>query len=402
LKIAVLGAGLAGVTTAWYLAREGHEVVVIDREAEVAAAASAANTGIIAASRAWPWTGGELGRAMRRAMRRFDPELWLWGMQHLFLRSGGSYRRVLEAKVRLVRYSQPLLHELADAIGFTGLNAGVLYLHRDAEALDEAWTRAERMRGHGFSIERLDRAQLAQREPAIDAARLAGALYASGDEAGDAARLCRELAARCRPLGVSFSLENDILSIEHSNVQVREVVTRKGPVRADAFVCALGVMDRRLREQLGTHVPVYPVTGFSATLPIVRPDGAPRRAAIDESRGVAYAPMGGGLRVTGGAEFAGYARDCTPADLAPLYDTVKQLFPGAVDYAAAGGRACRRPMTPETTPRFGTGRYQNLWFNIGLGHMGFALAAGAARITADLVCGHNPAIDLDGLRIRRH
>ena len=113
VKVVVLGAGLAGVTTAWYLAKEGHEVVVIDREREVAAAASYANTGIIAASRAYPWAGGELGRAMRQAALRFDPELWLWGMQHLFLRTGGSYRRVLEAKVRLVRYSQPLLHELA-------------------------------------------------------------------------------------------------------------------------------------------------------------------------------------------------------------------------------------------------------------------------------------------------
>jgi len=402
LKVAVLGAGLAGVTTAWYLARAGHEVVVIDREAQVAAAASGANTGIIAASRAWPWTGGELGRAMRQAMLRFEPELWLWGMQHLFLRTGGSYRRVLEAKVRLVRYSQPLLRELAGEIGFTGLQSGVLYLYRDAEALDEAALRAERMRDHGFSVERLDRAQLALREPAIDAARLAGALYAAGDEAGDAARFCRELAARCRPLGVSFSLENDILSIETANAQVREVVTRKGSVHADAFVCALGVMDRRLREQLGTHVPVYPVTGFSATLPIVQPERAPRCAAIDESRRVAYAPRGSELRVTGGTQFAGYARGCTPGDVAPLYDTVKQLFPGALDYAAARARVCQRPMTPETTPRFGTGRFHNLWFNIGLGHMGFALAAGAARITADLVCGHNPAIDLQSLRIQRH
>ena len=401
MKIVVLGAGLAGVTTAWYLAREGHEVVVVDREREVAAAASSANTGIVAASRAYPWTGGGLGRAMRQALLRFDPELSLWGMQHLFLRSGGSYRRVLEAKVRLVRFSQPLLHALAGEIGVP-LRSGVLYLYRDAEALDDAWTHAGRMRDLGFSMERVERAQLAQREPALEASRLAGALHAPGDEWGDAARFCRELAARCRTLGVTFSLENEILSIEPQNARVREVTTRNGPMRADAFVCALGVMGRRLREQLGTEVPVYPVTGFSAKLPLVDPARAPRSAAIDESRRVAYAPLAGELRVTGGMEFAGYARECTPSDLAPLYDTIKQLFPGAVDYARARARACRRPMTPETTPRFGTGRYQNLWFNIGLGHMGFTFAAGAGRITADMVCGRNPEIDLSGLRIRRH
>lgn len=397
----VLGAGLAGVTTAWYLAREGHEVVVVDREREVAAAASSSNTGIVAASRAYPWTGGEVGRAMREALLRFDPELWLWCMQHLFLRSGGSYRRVLDAKVRLVRFSQPLLHALAGEIGIP-LRAGVLYLYRHAEALDAAWAHAARMRNIGFAIERVERGQLAEREPAMEASRVAGALLAPGDEWGDAARFCRALAERCKTLGVSFSLENEILSIESANVRVREVATRTGPLRADAFVCALGVMDRRLRAQLGIEVPVYPVTGFSATLPLLDRARAPRSAAIDETRRVAYAPLEGELRVTGGAQFAGYARECTPADLAPIYDTVKQLFPGAVDYARTRVRACRRPMTPETTPRFGTGRYQNLWFNIGLGHMGFALAAGAARITADLVCGRSPEIDLAGLRIRRH
>jgi D-amino-acid dehydrogenase len=117
---------------------------------------------------------------------------------------------------------------------------------------------------------------------------------------------------------------------------------------------------------------------------------------------VALAPQGEQLRVTGGAEFAGYDVSHEPQDFAPLYDSVKQLLPGAVDFSRARVRACQRPMTPETTPRFGTGRYQNLWFNIGLGHMGFAMAAGAGRVTAEMVCGRTPPIDLEGLRIRRH
>jgi D-amino-acid dehydrogenase len=201
---------------------------------------------------------------------------------------------------------------------------------------------------------------------------------------------------------VQFDLENEIVSIEPADARIREIVTRRGRVQADAFVCALGVMDRRLREQLGIHVPVYPVKGYSATVPLARPDGGPRHAMIDESRRVTLAPLGSELRLTGGAELAGYRLDHAPADFARLYDAAKQLFPGALDYARARVRACLRPMTPETTPRFGTGRYQNLWFNIGLGHMGFTMAAGAARITSDLVCGHGVGIDLEGLRIRRH
>lgn len=402
MKVVVLGAGLAGVTTAWYLAKEGHEVVVIDREPEVAAAASYANTGIIAVSRAYPWSAGEIGRTLRASALRFDLELSLWGMQHLLLRTGRSHRRVFDAKVRLVRYSQQELHALAAEIGFTGLKPGVLYLYREAEMLDEAWQRAAAIRNLGIAVERLDRAGISRHEPGIDAARLAGALYAPGDEAGDAAFFCRELAARSRTLGVSFYLENEIQAVEALDVRVREVVTRKGRVRGDAFVCALGVMDRKLREQFGIQVPVYPVTGFSATLPVVQAQAAPRRALIDESRRIALAPLGDQLRVTGGAVFAGYEKSHEPQDFAPLYDTVKQLFPGAVDYARARVRVCQRPMTPETTPRFGTGRFHNLWFNIGLGHMGFAMAAGAGRITADLVCGRNAPIDLEGLRIRRH
>jgi D-amino-acid dehydrogenase len=395
VKVAVMGAGLAGVATAWYLVKHGHQVVIIDREREVAAASSGANTGIIAASRAFPWS------AEMRSALRLEPELWLWGIQHLFLKSGGSYRRVLDAKVRLARYSQQVMRELAAETGFP-LHDGVLYLYREADALDHAWERAAVMRERGFALERLDAAAVARHEPAIDTSRLAGALHAPGDQAGDAALVCRTLAGRLRALGVEFQLENEIIAIEGAGPRVRDVLTRGGPVAADAFVCALGVMGRKLREQLGTHVPVYPVKGFSATVPVVRAGGALRRAAIDESRGVAFAPLDGQLRITGGARFSGYGMEHRPADFAPLYDSAKQLFPGALDYARAQVRACLRPMTPETTPRFGIGRYQNLWFNIGLGHMGFALAAGAARITADLVGGHAPAIDLEGLRIRRH
>jgi D-amino-acid dehydrogenase len=392
-----MGAGLAGVTTAWYLARDGHEVVVIDREPEVAALASYANTGIIAASRAHPWSAGEIGRALR-----FDPELWLWVMQHVVLRSGRSYRRVLDAKVRLVHYSQQMMRALAAEIGYRGFIRGVLYIYRDAEALERAWQRAAPMRARGIELERLDAPGVGALEPGIDAARVTGALYAPDDEAADSAGFARELAARCRTLGVGFDLENEIHAIEPHDVRVREIVTRRGRVRADAFVCALGVMDRKLREQLGTQVPVYPVKGFSATLPVLRTQAAPRHGLIDESRRVALAPLGAEVRVTGGAEFAGYGREHQPQDFAPLYDTLKQLYPGVVDYARARVRACQRPMTPETTPRFGTGRYQNLWFNVGLGHMGFAMAAGAGRITADLVCGRAAAIDLEGLKIRRH
>jgi D-amino-acid dehydrogenase len=397
-----MGAGLAGVTSAWFLAKAGHEVVVLEREACVAAAASGANNGIVAVSRAYPWSAGELGRALRQALRRPDPELWVWGLQHLLLRSGGSYRRVLEAKLRLARYSQQVLHDLQKEAGLAALNPGVLYLYRDARALDAASQRADVMREAGLAVEKLAAQEVAALEPGMDASRLAGALFAPGDEAGDAGQFCRDLEARCRALGVAFRFEEEILAIEPDAQRVRALVTDHGRHAADGFVCALGVMDRKLREQLGTPVPVYPVKGFSATVPLAEGRAAPRHAMIDESRRVAFGPLGGEVRITGGAQFSGYGREHSPQDVSPLYDAVKQLFPGALDYARGSVRACLRPMTPETTPRFGLGGYSNLWFNIGLGHMGFAMAAGAGRITADLLSGAAPAIDLLGLRMRRH
>ena len=397
-----MGAGLAGVTTAWYLARDGHEVVVIDREPEVAAAASDANTGIIAASRAYPWSAGEIGRALRRSALRLDPELSALGHAAPPLRSGGSYRRVLEAKVRLVRYSQQ------DAARAGRRDR----LQRDSGAACSTSTATPRRSTRRGSARRRcastvspssvsSRAQVAQHEPAIDASRLAGALYAPATS-WPTRRSSAASSPRAAARSASASTwRTRSCRSSRLDARIREVVTRAGRVRGDAFVCALGVMDRRLREQLGTHVPVYPVTGYSATVPSAR-NAAPRLAMIDESRGVAFAPLGERAARHRRRRVRRLRHEHEPHDFAPLYDTVKQLFPGAVDYARARVRACQRPMTPETTPRFGTGRYQNLWFNIGLGHMGFAMAAGAGRITADLVCGHGPPIDLEGLRIRRH
>ena len=257
------------------------------------------------------------------------------------------------------------------------------------------------MRSLGFTIEKLQAPAIAALEPALDVSRLAGAVYAPQDEAGDAAHFCRTLAAQCRTRGVSFYLENEILSIEPIDVRIREVVTRRGRVRADAFVCALGVMDHKLREQLGTQVPVYPVKGFSATLPIVDPQRAPKHAAIDETRRVAFAPMGEELRVTGGAQFAGYGREHEPQHFATLFDTLKQLYPGAVDYGRARMRACQRPMTPETRRASAPAATRTCGSTSGLDTWGFDVR-GAARITAELLSGNSAPIDLEGLRIRRH
>lgn len=411
MKIAVLGAGLAGVTTAWFLARDGHEVVVIDREQKVAAAASRANGGIVASSRAFPWSSPQMASTILRALYRndqavrlrfqFDPHFWLWGLRFLASCSEEAFARILARKVRLVRYSQ---QELGRIIGETQLDYGrltngVLYIYRSAAALEKGVKRLALMQGQGFRTRVLEPAEAVRVEPALaaSASRLAGVIHGETDEAGDSARFCDALARRSVPLGVRYRFGCDIRGLETDGARVVAVATSAGRIEADAFVCALGVIEPSLRGAFGVPLPVYPVKGYSLTVPVVNAAAAPGHAGMDESKLIAFCPMQDSLRITGGAEFAGYRMHGAEPDFRRLYEAADELFPGATDYAAASKWVCRRPMTHDSLPRFGAARYANLWFNIGQGHMGWAMAPGSARITADLIAGREPAIMLDGL-----
>lgn len=413
MKIAVLGAGLAGVTTAWFLAKDGHEVVVLDREAEVAAVASRANGGIVASSRAFPWPSPRMQSTILRALFRndqavrlrlqLDPHFWRWGLHFLACCTEQAFARLLERKVRLVRYSQDQLAALVEATGvaYGRLTNGVLYLYRSPQELEAGVKRLALMDGQGFRTRVLDAAQAARVEPALGASRdrLAGAIHAESDEAGDSAAFCRALARLGERQGVAYRMEHAILGIEAAGDRATAVLTSRGRVAADAFVCALGVIEPGLRGAFGVGLPVYPVRGYSLTAALGDAAAAPVHAGIDESRLVAFCPMQGALRLTGGAEFAGYGREGEEREFRRLYDVANELFPGAVRYKGASKWVCQRPMTPDSLPRFGTARYRNLWFNIGQGHMGWAMAPGSGRIVADLVAGRRTAIDLDGLRI---
>jgi len=411
MKVIVMGAGLAGVTSAWFLARAGLEVTVIDREPAVASVASFANAGIVAASRPFPWPGPQMLGIFLKALLRndqalrlrwqADPWFWRWGLRFLANCTARRHAEIFRHKARLVHYSQQVLGQLVEESGveYGRLSNGVLYLYRDEAALDKGWVRTQLVRELGIATERLSPADVARLEPGIAAAHLTGAILAPGDEAGDSAQFCRELAKRCGQIGVVFRLGTEISGLETADGCVKALLAGRERFTADAFVCALGVIEPGLRDQLGADLSIYPVKGFSATGRIVRPDLAPRRAGIDEAKLIAYCPLGERIRVTGGAEFAGYARTSAPEDFARMHRAFEELFPGAADFSDAARWVCQRPMTPESTPRLGLGRYANLWFNVGHGHMGWTMAAGSAKIIADLVCGREPDISLEGLLV---
>ena len=413
MRIAVLGAGLAGVTTAWCLAKDGHEVTLIEKASRIADAASGANGGIVSASRAFPWPSPQMLKTFLKALvrndqavrvypMRWDPEFWAWGLRFLGNCNAASYASLLERKVRYVRYSQEQLGRIAaeSGVAFHRKQGGVMYLYRTPEALAAGIRKVAPMKAFGFPFRVLDKAEAVRIDPGLANAPVAGAVFSESDESGDSAMFCRDLVKACEVLGSKVLLGCEVKGIVTQSDRVTAVETSSGRIESDGAVVALGLIDPHLKGQMGADLPIYPVKGCSVTIPIADAALGPRHAGMDESKLVAYCPMGDRLRLTGGAEFSGYGREVRPADSARLVALAEELFPGATDAARAEARACLRPMTPESTPLFGTARYRNLWFNVGLGHMGWTMASGGARITADLVAGRATGVPLDGLRVR--
>lgn len=407
----MLGAGLAGITTAWCLSQDGHEVTLLERNAGVADEASGANGGIVTASRGFPWANPQMLKTFLRALTRndqavrvflarWDPEFWAWGLRFLYCCRASRYAGQLQTKVRFLRYAHEQLARIADESGVEfHRGRGVMYVYRSAQTLEAGVRKIEPMQALGFVSRVLDANEARKIDPGLARAPIAGAVYCETDESGDAAMLCRGLVALLEKRGLKLRTGCEVQGLDVDGDRVRAVETTAGRFEAEGFVCAMGVIERPLCRAFGADLPIYPVRGHSVTLPIVKPAAAPRLAGMDDAKLAAWCPMGDRLRLTGGAEFAGWGRDVDPSGFARLHALAEELFPGATDAGAAVNRVCRRPMTPQSTPLFGTARHRNLWFNVGLGHMGWTMASGGARITADLIAGRKPAIPLEGLLV---
>jgi D-amino-acid dehydrogenase len=413
MKVLVLGAGIAGVTTAYELARAGHEVTVIDREAEPAAFTSYANAGLFAPGHSYAWSSpaapGILLKSLWRndqALRfrpNLDPAFWSWMWQ--FWRQCSAARAALNTtrKVRLCNYSQAVFHETVDATGidYDGRGGGILYFYRSPGALEAAAAKSKILSDNGCEIEALDRDGVVAVDPALAGVRdrIAGALYARNDESGDCRMFARNLAAWLQDRGVSFKFASSVTGFDLGGDLIEAVVTDQGPVSADAYVLCLGVYSPHVARQLGARLPIYPVKGYSVTLPVSADHKPPAIGGVDEENLVAYCPLGDRLRVTATAEFSGYGRDHAPGDFRHMMQVIRTLFPDGADYARPDYWAGLRPMTPTGTPILGQGRHGNLWYNTGLGHMGWTMSHGTARLTADLIAGKAPAIPLDGMTV---
>jgi len=414
MKVLVLGGGVIGVTTAYFLLQDGHEVTVVERHEGLADETSFANAGLIAPGHAYTWASPKAPGILLRSLFRpdqalqlrlkADPALWAWGLRFLANCTSEKVAVNTARKVRLCLYSQNLLRQLVreTEVEYDARDGGLLYLYRSPAAFEAAVAKMAILVDNGLPLQAIDPTQAARIDPALTGVRdrLAGAVYAPSDESGDAHLFTRRLGAWCAERGVVFRTGTTIERIETEGDRVTGVAPSAGRLTADSYVLALGCHSVAMARPLAVRLPIYPVKGYSATLPVGAQANAPAVGGLDEERLVAYAPMGERLRVTAIADFAGYDLRHRPADFRGMLNAMRELFPDAADYDRPSYWACLRPMTPEGTPLYGTARHRNLVFNVGHGHMGWTMAAGSGRIAADLVAGRTPGLPLDGMQVR--
>jgi len=416
MKTIVMGGGVIGVTTAWYLAQAGHEVTVIDRRDGVGRETSYANAGLIAPGHSYAWASPRAPMMLLKSLfgvdtplrfrLRADPRMWAWGLRFLLNCTAARNRANTAVKVTLCSYSRDALIALRKETGiaYDETAKGALYLYRDKEHLKTGIANMQLLNDHGVGLKELDPEGVATLEPALAhiKGKLAGAIYAPKDESGDAFAFTEKLAEMSKARGVAFQFGARIGGIAASGDRIDGVVTDKGRITGDHYVLALGSDSPLVARGLSLKLPVYPVKGYSVTIPTEGFDGAPTIGGVDEQNLVAFCRMGDRLRLTATADFAGYDTDYTARDFAVMLRVARELFPNAGAFDRPSYWACLRPMTPDGPPIIGATRYKNLWLNTGQGHMGWTMACGSARIVADLIQGKEPDIDIGGFSPARY
>ena len=416
MKTLVLGGGVVGVTTAYFLARAGHEVTVVEEKDALGLEATAANAGIIAPGHSFAWASPRAPRMLWQSLRgaetairvRLAPDLRLytWGLRFLRECTAERARRNTLIKLRLCQYSQAVMNELAraESIEYHAIAQGALYLYRDPAELEAGTKKMALLAERGQKQEILDARQVAKLDPVFEPVRhkIAGAIRDVGDSSGDARLFVENLARVCREkLGVVVRLGARVTALRADGDRIDGALTSDGVLTADSYVLALGVGAPIVARTAGVDLPIYPAKGYSSTFPLKRGGLAPTVPGVDEKWLVGWSRLGDRLRLTSTAEFAGYDWGWTPRDFNNILRLARDLFPDAADYDQGQYRACLRPMTPDGPPILGLGRHRNLFLNCGHGHMGWTMACGTARIVADLMTGRMPELDLEGLTLRR-
>ncbi|MEZ0168639.1 D-amino acid dehydrogenase [Microvirga sp. TS319] len=409
MQIAVLGGGIVGITTAYELMKQGHQVTVIEKNPGVAIETSWGNAGMIAPGHSFAWSSPHAplillkSLVLRNQSLRFkpslDPRLWTWSLQFLTQCTAKRSEYNTVRKHKLASYSQCILHEtLADLdLKFDRVTRGILYFYRTQARLDAGVDHMGIMARLGQKIEVFDRNQVLALEPSLRGVghKIAGGIYCPTDETGDCNKFGTALAAHLGSNGVEIRTEEEILEIETSGDEITAVRTSKGRVKADLYVMCLANGAPRLARQIGVSLPIYPVKGYSLTIPIGTKKSPPTIGSVDEENLVAISPFGDRVRVTATAEFAGYNTSYKPSDFEFMAAIARELYPDGAEHDKPQMWAGLRPMTPTNLPIIGKKKHRNLFYNTGHGHIGWTMSHGSARLAADVISGRTPAFPIE-------
>lgn len=416
MRVLVLGSGVIGTTSAWYLRQAGFEVAVIDRQPGPALETSYANAGQLSFGYTSPWAAPGIPlKALKWLFQEHAPlrirptgDLRQYAWLARMLRNCTAERYAIN-KVRMVRlsdYSRDCLDELVAATGiaFEGRQRGTTQLFRTRQQLDAAAQDIEVLAQYGVPYELLTASEIARHEPGLadGGAGMAGALHLPHDQTGDCRLFTQRLAQLAAEAGVEFRYDQAIERIEHDGGRITGVRIDGRLEHADRYVLAAGSYSPDLLHPLGLNLPVYPLKGFSLTLPIVDAARAPVSTILDESYKIAVTRFDERIRVGGMAEVAGFDLSLNPKRRATLEMVVNDLYPGGGDLARAEFWTGLRPATPDGTPVVGATPYSNLFLNTGHGTLGWTMACGSGRYLADLMCSRRPQISSEGLDIFRY
>ncbi|MBU6271229.1 MAG: D-amino acid dehydrogenase [Betaproteobacteria bacterium] len=412
MKVIVLGAGLLGVTSAYFLRQLGHEVTVVDRQASPAAETSFANGGQISVSHAEPWANPSAPLKVLRWLGREDAPLlfrirsdmrqWLWGLRFLRECSPARTRHNIAQIVRLGTYSRAVLQQLRRDIGiaYDERTQGILHFYTSQKEFDGAEGPAAQMRELGCDRRVISADEAVRIEPALRHIRsqLAGATYTAEDESGDANRFARELVRHCEADGVRFLMSHTITALREAggsidHIEATDSEGRFQRLRADAYVLAMGSLSPLYARPLGISLPIYPAKGYSVTLPVKDASMAHQVSLTDDEYKLVFSRLGDRLRIAGTAELNGYDRDLNRVRCEAIVRRVEQLFPGAGDTSRAQFWTGLRPATPSNVPIIGRARLPNLFLNTGHGTLGWTHACGSGRSIARILSGLKPEVD---------
>ncbi len=416
MKVVILGAGVIGVTSAWYLAQAGHEVTVLDRQTGPALETSFANAGEVSPGYSSPWAApGVPMKAIKWMFERhaplvlqprFDMQRAKWMAQMLKNCTSSAYAINKSRMVRLAEYSRDCLRDLRAETGihYDERTQGTLQVFRKQKQVDAAAKDIAVLQADGVPFEVLDRSGCVAAEPGLakSAHLIAGGLRLPGDETGDCFKFTNNLSAMAEAAGVTFKWGVDIRALEVQGDRISGVRTSEGVVTADRYVVALGSYSPFLVRHLGLKLPIYPLKGYSLTIPIEDEARAPISTVMDETYKIAITRLGDRIRVGGLAEIAGFDMSLNPRRRETLSLSVNDLFTGGGDTDKAQFWCGLRPMTPDGTPIVGATHLPNLYLNTGHGTLGWTMAAGSGRVLADLISGRMPEIQADDLAYARY